>query len=197
MAFQRQATGPRTKVAGVVDAITSRDTQYGTMFSVEIGGKQYGFGKTNPSFGEGINVSFYASQNERGYWQADTRSVAIMGGDSPASPARVSLNAPANGPARTSRESMDEKRQRSITYLASRKDAIEFLKLAKETDLLPLAKTAKAGAGFDALTAVLNKVTAEFYSAAVDPAPTKVAEEKSDSTTDVVREAQADNVTWE
>lgn len=178
MAYQRAAapSGPRTKISGVVDAIINRDTQYGTMYSIEVNGKQYGFGKTSPNFGEGRYISFYASQNDKGYWQADARSVTFGENEAGPSSPRASVTVMSQ-PAPVSRgASVEEKRQASIIYQSSRKDAIEFLKLCKDADVLPIKKSAKSGADYDALVGVLNKITGEFFAAASNPSSGKISD---------------------
>lgn len=63
-------------ITGILEKITENPTQFGVMYSIKVGGKNYGLGKTKPAASEGQTVSFTASKNDRGYFQAEGLKVS-------------------------------------------------------------------------------------------------------------------------
>jgi len=112
------------------------------------------FGFDEPACKEGDYVKITASENDRGYLQADE--------------VKRLKNAPARSSAATSSgaSSNVSSTQKSIHYQSSRKDAIEVLKLLTQQDALPLS-SAKTKAGeakrYEEIMALVDKLTVRFF----------------------------------
>lgn len=112
------------------------------------------FGFDEPKVKEGDYVKITASENDRGYLQADE--------------VKALKNAPARsgGSATAAPSGNVSTTQRSIHYQSSRKDAIEVLKLLTSQDALPLS-SAKTKAGeakrYDEIMALVDKLTVRFF----------------------------------
>jgi hypothetical protein len=107
-----------------------------------------------PSFKEGDYVKIEASENDRGYLQADK----VTKLKNPPAKSSKGAAAPSGGHVTST--------QTSIHYQSARKDAIEVLKLLQSQDALPLS-TAKTKAGeakrYEEVMALVAKLTVEFF----------------------------------
>jgi len=64
-------------IKGIVYKIFSRPAGRGTAYSIKLDGNDtyYSAGFKDPGLGAGDSVQFEAAQNEKGYWQADIKSL--------------------------------------------------------------------------------------------------------------------------
>jgi hypothetical protein len=147
------------KVTGVVESITSRDTQYGKMYDVTINGKKYGAGKYAPKAGVGDAVEFIAEQNGKflnigrnTLKQIDHSAVGVTTETTASSVSRT--------PARAADTSWDE-RQATISKQAAINTAIEFTRLAVEAGAVKLPS--KEADKFGVLEAIVLQQASRFH----------------------------------
>lgn len=149
------------KVTGVVESITSRDTQYGKMYDVTINGKKYGAGKYAPKAGVGDAVEFIAEQNGKFFnigrntlKQIDHSAVGVTTETTAASATKGTW------PARTADTSWDE-RQATISKQAAINTAIEFTRLAVEAGAVKLPS--KEADKFGVLEMIVLQQASRFH----------------------------------
>ena len=78
-----------SKITGVVEALSSKNTDYGEMWSAKVGGVKYGMGKFKPKFGVGDNISFSVTYNGK-YANVDYKSLVVEPGTGGPAAARKS-----------------------------------------------------------------------------------------------------------
>lgn len=144
-------------IKGKVQDIVKQSTAYGDMFNFKINGTTYGAGKFPPKGVEvGDYISFDAEQKGR-YWNMNTKSVKKIDPVPDEAPSIPKAGYAGGGAAGY------DARQDAISKQASRNTAIEFMNFLAGQDALPVAKTAKGEAKFDAFSAILDKLTEDFY----------------------------------
>ncbi len=144
-------------IKGKVQNIVEKDSAYGTMYNFEINGTTYGAGKYPPKgVSVGDYISFEAEQKGR-YWNMNTKSVKKIDPVPDEAPAPAKTGYAGGGAGGY------DARQDAISKQASRNTAIEFMNFLAGQDALPVAKTAKGDAKFDAFSAILEKLTEDFY----------------------------------
>ena len=178
-------------IKGKVQKITSRDTQYGAMYSLQVNGEYYSVGKYPPKCAEGDYVKFDVTANGK-YWNLTKGSkVETVGADeapSSAPSAPVSSGAysrPAYGG--------DDKRQEVISRQAARNSALEFTQMALACGAIEFPKTANADKKFAILTAFVDETTEKYYNYSVG----KVAKAESTEAGEDGEENPADAENWD
>jgi hypothetical protein len=146
-------------IKGKVQTVSSRETQYGTMYSLKINNEYYSVGKYPPKCAEGDYVKFDATANGK-YWNL-TKGAKIekVGAEDVPPPAP----APSGGGSYGRGGFNDDKRQEVISRQAARNTAISFLELAHANGALAFPKTANEAKKFDILSTYLDEVTDKFY----------------------------------
>lgn len=143
-------------IQGFVDRIDTKETQYGKMYNLVVGGKTYGVGKFAPKgVAQGDYVQFEGVQKGN-FWNVAPGSLSKID-----KPAGVTAS-PAAGKAAAG-GSFDS-RQTVISKQAALNSALSFVTLLVQAEALPIAKkdmtTAKAA---DALHSILDHYTDVFY----------------------------------
>jgi 2C-methyl-D-erythritol 2,4-cyclodiphosphate synthase len=172
-------------VEGVVYRVFEKPTKFGKMYSVKLmdDPQYYGTGRNAPPVREGQQVQFNASQNERGYWDADVKSFKVVEASVSAAPsARSSIKVNAKDDYWTRKEERDLLNDKLRNIGAARNTAIEFVKfiVAQEAVTLPTKKADKA----DALLALVEHYRAEFQKVEETKAPDTGEEEVIDDLKD-------------
>ena len=150
-------------VKGIVEKINCNANGY---YGVKIGDTWYGAGKYEPKFNEGYEVQFGYTMNGK-YANMDFKSVEIINagtaGNSSTDGGPPSSSASSSGSSSGAAKggvNWDLKDKR-ITYLASRKDALSLVAVltANEAITLPAKKADKYGA----LCSLVNDITNEMF----------------------------------
>jgi len=162
-------------VKGKIQKISSRDTQYGTMYSIQVNNEYYSIGKYPPKVSEGDYVKFDVTANGK-YWNLTKGSKVerVTGED-----------VPAETPTRTAPPSRggygggnDDKRQDVISKQAARNSALTFIQLAVANGAIEFPKTANADKKFAILSAFLDETTEKFYNYSVGKVEKSTASEE-------------------
>lgn len=133
---------------GVVERINKNDNGF---YGILVGGEWFGAGKYAPKFGEGDEVRFEYTANGK-YKNLEFGSITVL--------ERGSGKATSSNPASGKAVDWDAK-DRRITYLASRKDALELVRMAVDTDSLTLP-TKKADR-LDVLVAFVDEMSDKLF----------------------------------
>lgn len=135
---------------GHVNSITSKSGQGArgpwTLFNIEIDGQKYGCGFDKPNVQEGQYVEFDVVQKGQ-YKNAENL--------------RVSTAAPTASTGAPQGAMPINKRDVSIQYQSSRKDAIQMLGVLLTSEAIKLP--AKQADKYDAALAIVDEITAQFY----------------------------------
>lgn len=144
-------------VTGTVEIISEKPRGTGIAYGIKMSdGVWYGHGFVRPKFQKGDNVTFEYEMKGQ-YANIVVRSVQVANAASqPQQAAQPTQSAPA-APAAPNAT------QISIQYQSSRKDALEFVKLAMQADALPLPT--KKSDRMDALQALVEDTTGRYYAA--------------------------------
>jgi hypothetical protein len=142
---------------GTVEVVTSKPlaSGKGTMYNFKLAdGVWYGLGFKQPAFTKGAFIKFSWTANGN-FKNADFNSIEVVEGEAPAVAAAPATAAPA-----AKATNWDEKDKR-ITLLACRKDAIALVQVAIETGAVSLgaAKNKK----LSIMTEAVNQIAAELY----------------------------------
>lgn len=142
------------QIQGFVTAINEKQTQFGPMYDIVVGGTKYGVGKFAPKgIAQGDYVQFDGVQKGQ-YWNVAPGSLSKK-----EKPAGVSA-----APAPTSGGGGGyDKRQETISKQAALNSALNFVTLLQAADALPVAKSAKTDKRADLVKQVVLEYTAEFY----------------------------------
>lgn len=147
------------RVKGIVEKINENASGY---FGVKMGETWYGAGKFAPKFNEGDEVSFTFSMNGK-YANMDFKSVEVLAAGNGSSGGGTSSQASSSAASSTGKSSGTnwDLKDKRITYLASRKDALELagIALSNEAFKLPTKQSDK----FEALALLVNELTDTFY----------------------------------
>lgn len=120
-----------------------------TMYNLQVNGEWLGHGFTKPNAKEGDYISFDVEQ--KGQYKNITNVVVIP------APSKSS----SGGSSSQEYVPPTNKRDVSIAYQSSRKDALQFLDTMLQHDAIKLP--AKADAKYDAALAILQELTNKFY----------------------------------
>tara|TARA_R110000772_G_scaffold175148_1_gene287003 strand:- start:347 stop:835 length:489 start_codon:yes stop_codon:yes gene_type:complete len=135
---------------GYVNSITSKSGQGArgpwTLFSIEIDGQKFGAGFDKPNVPEGSYVEFDVVQKGQ-YKNAENIRIST------ATPPVVTSGSQAGAPV--------NKRDCSIQYQSSRKDAIQMLGVLLTAEAIKLP--AKQADKYDAAMAIVEEMTAQFF----------------------------------
>ena len=178
-------------IKGKVQKISSRDTQYGAMYSIQVNGEYYSVGKYPPKCAEGDYVKFDVTQNGK-YWNLTKGSKVekVSAEDVPASSS--SPSAASSGYSRPAYGG-DDKRQEVISKQAARNSALEFTQLALSCGAIEFPKTASADKKFAILTAFVDETTEKYYNYSVG----KVAKAEGTDAGDDGEDNPADSENWD
>ena len=114
-------------VKGLVERISKNDAGF---YSVKLGGEYFGAGKYAPKFNEGDEVSFEYTENGK-YKNLSFGTVKVL--------EEAAKVAQAGGGTTNMSKGTDwDMKDKRITFLACRKDAIELIKIAASQDALTL-----------------------------------------------------------
>lgn len=142
------------KVTGVVYKVYTKEFRDGTNYSIKIDGNPlyYRAGNVNPGRIEGAAVEFMAGPTSEDGKSANIKGEVVVLGNGHASPPKtVSAAGPVDW----------AKKDASIQYQSSRKDALELVKLLVQTSAIKLpAKTADIAA---VISAAVDAYTAGFF----------------------------------
>lgn len=150
-------------VRGVVNEVKVQQTSVGTMFNLVVDGQIYGAGKFKPNVNPGDIVQFESIQKGR-YSNLAPGTLQVVGKSNPA--AAQSSPAYSNGQQRSTHSkgvSDFGKNQEVISRQAARNSAIAMLAQLVALDAVPVAKTAKPGDKFDAVVAIVDKLTEKYF----------------------------------
>ena len=170
-------------VIGSIEKVSSRTTQYGDMYDVDVNGKRYGCGKIKPKFIAGDCVKFTVTRN--GNFVNVKPGTMEKHDVEAASPSTETLTAVSTAPAPArstgmTYEDKDTNRQNSIVLQSARKDAIEVTKLLLQADSLGFTAKHKWADKHDIVLAKINDLTRTFFhntndwKAFTGPTPPKV-----------------------
>lgn len=144
------------KITGKIDYINEKEGKFGTMYSIKVGGTNYGVGKYAPrGVEQGDNVEFEVEYN--GNWPNVARgTLRKLAADAAPPPAKAAATKAAYSKA----NSFDD-RQTVISKQAALNTALGFLEFALKNETLPVPKAKNAGYGY--LKALWLKEAAELY----------------------------------
>ena len=138
-----------SKITGVVEALSSKNTDYGEMWSAKVGGVNYGMGKFKPKFGVGDNISFSVTYNGK-YANVDYKSLVVEPGTGgPAAPQKsYGQAAKASGGMGKDdywerKELKDEQRQGIISRQSALNSSLAFVAILAQAGAIPAAAKAK------------------------------------------------------
>lgn len=153
-------------ITGIVESITEKNGFWGFV----VDNVRYGTFKDEPKCKVGDYVSFEADQKGE-YWNAKARTIKpAKAPEKAATPLTSTVGA---GAGQTkSQWTGDDKRQDSIIYQSSRKDAIELVKILADKDLIDVGKGKKADA-IEVVLMYVNRFTTQFVEDAKRLSPTK------------------------
>ena len=141
-----------TQISGAVQKI-GKNERYG-LFSIQVDGSWYGCGKINPEtrLAVGDDVTFSASQNDKGYWNVDMNTVE-----------RTARNAPAAGssPAQGSGSTAAITGSDAMNLTTSRRHALDIVSMALEQGAITLGKT--QAKQFDIIEATVDRMINKYY----------------------------------
>jgi len=152
-------------VQGIVEKINCNANGF---YGVKLGETWYGAGKYAPKFDEGDEVSFGYTMNGK-YANMDFKSVDVIAkataapSPAPSSQASSSAALPSGAAPKSGGTNWDLKDKR-ITYLASRKDALALIDVLIAADALVLPGGTKKAERYQAVCAMVNDTTQEMYS---------------------------------
>jgi uncharacterized protein YkvS len=151
MSDNSEVTNMSETVKGVVEKINKNGEYYGVL----IGEDWFGAGKYRPKFDEGDEVSFDFTMNGK-YKNMDYKTVTVLGKGSGGG----TQSSSGGGTKAASTTNWDLKDKR-ITYLASRKDAIEITRLCADKDAFVLP--AKKSDRMDVILEFIDELTGTMY----------------------------------
>lgn len=152
-------------IKGKISKLGSRETQYGTMYYLEIAGNQIGIGKYAPKVREGDYVRVPIERKGQYLNLAKGGRVEAADADSsspaPSTPVAGKSYTPYN----------DDKKQEVISRQAARNTAMQFMNLLVGQEAVAFPKTATPDKKAAILRAHLDKLTDEFNAYALGKAP--------------------------
>lgn len=152
-------------VQGVVHEVKVQETSVGTMYNLVVDGQMYGAGKVQPNVRPGDVVQFESAQRGRYSNVVPGTLRAVSGG----APVPAPRQGGYQGGARTGRPAPSRgssdfgKNQEVISRQAARNSAIAMLAQLVALDAVPVAKSAKPGDKFDAIVAIVDKLTEKYF----------------------------------
>lgn len=166
------------EVTGVVQKIETRSVAGGkTAYNVVVAGVSYGAGLYAPKAKEGDYVKFEVDES-RGYKNVARNTLKVSANKAPA---EAVAEAAATAPKQSTTGGSFYTKQDTISRQSASNTAIAFLQLLSVNDALSLpAATAKKGNKQQALEALLDKYTAQFYEANTGVALKSIAPDASE-----------------
>lgn len=163
------------KSQGVIGEIKLQDTAYGTMYNFVINGETFGAGKFPPkgvASGDYIEFEFEEKGRYKNLNSKSVKKVAAPTGAQVATAAAATVTATRSF----------GKDQETISKQAARNTAVAFLTLLASQDAIPVAASAKPPARFEAIRAMLEKLTQEFYDYSTGKSPTPLTDSAESAT---------------
>lgn len=139
---------------GFIDRIDAKETQFGKMYDVVIGGTKYGVGKFPPKGVAAGDYVQYEPVQKGNYWNIAPGSLSKLPQPAGVTPAPAARAAAPMAP---------DRRQETISKQAALNSALSFLNILVASDALPGGKALKADKKADMLLAVLEEYTGRFY----------------------------------
>ena len=147
-------------VRGIIEYINGPEKT--GFYSVKMAGNYYGAGKYAPKFNEGDEVEFGYTENGK-YKNMDFKTVKVI--EKGSGEVKKSQSGNTTQRPQTNSTNWDEKDKR-ITFLACRKDAIEIMKMALDRDALTLP-TKKADR-METLVELVDTLANDLYGGVYD-----------------------------
>ena len=122
-------------IKGEVQATNSKESNGKTFYSVKVNDVWYGLGMSAPTFAKGALIQFEEKQNDKGFWNANSKTLQVLG---------VVKRDSAAGPAASNDSSWDEKRNLGIEYQTAIKAASEIVSAGITAGALPAADAAES-----------------------------------------------------
>lgn len=174
-----------SKITGVVEALSSKDTSFGEMWNARVNGTNYGMGKFKPKFGVGDNISFSVTYNGK-YANVDYKSLVVEPGTGgPAAPQKSfgqATKAAGGGMGKDDywerKELKDEQRQGIISRQSALNSSLAFVAILAQSGALPAPAKAK-----DQVTTLENIVAHYRDKFLAEALQTDVVSEKEDPVT--------------
>lgn len=142
-------------VTGVVQAMSSRKLQRGSVYSIKVNEQWYGGMFDHPGVDKGDTVTFTAEQSGQYMNVAKGSLKKVEGTPTPAA------TPPSQGAPASAGGTNWEQKDMRITFLASRKDAIELLAVALQHGAVTLPKAENKRLA--ALEAIVDELSAGFF----------------------------------
>lgn len=160
-----------TVVSGVVESITRRPTQFGTMYNVTVNGTTYGAGNLPPQAEVGDYVTFESYKNgafhnmKTSTLKRTVATVALSLVDQ-----QAPVVEPVAAPVTDSRRPTNyvDARQASIVFQSSRKDALELTRILVECEGAGFTKADKWKDKHEKVVTLFEDLTRRLYHQAMD-----------------------------
>lgn len=171
-------------IQGVVERVQEYPSKYQdkwgkpkpSMWAMIVDNTRYSLGTVKPP-AQGTSVRFEATQDEKGYWNADGSTLATQAASTPTA-----------APAATAQAGkVVDLRQDSIIYQSSRKDSLEFVSMLLANGLIDFGK-AKGAQKIEMVEIFLDTYTTRFFDDCKRLAP---PEHNSPVDAEPIAEAQA------
>lgn len=151
--------------SGMIEEVYERPSEYKwpngkpkpSLWSMKVDNVRYGCKNTRPP-AKGTYVEFEATQGGNGYWDADGSTIKEI---EPPAMHIIPYEEAVSKPVTQNKTSYVDVRQDSIIYQSSRKDAVEFLRILTDKDLIDFGK-AKGAQKIEILEVYLDHYTTRF-----------------------------------
>lgn len=146
-------------IQGVVERVQEYPSKYQdkwgkpkpSMWAMVVDNQRYSLGQVKPP-AQGTSVRFEATQDAKGYWNADGSTLSTVTAAQPAQ--AVAAKSPT--------VSVTDLRQDSIIYQSSRKDSLEFVNMLLANGLIDFGK-AKGAQKIEMVEIFLDNYTTRFF----------------------------------
>lgn len=146
-------------ITGIVDRVVARPSTFGEMWSIAVDNTYYGFKKVKPSCNVGDSVQFQATQNAKGFWDADPKSLAKAEAQQPKAASSPSGNVSTPSTGGTGYND----RQDAISYQSARNAAQTQVDLYLNASAIPFPAKAKESDRKAIIDLYVAKQTEEFF----------------------------------
>lgn len=158
-------------VSGVVESITKRPTQFGTMYNVTVNGTTYGAGNLPPQAEVGDYVTFESYKNGAFHNMKTSTLKKTTKSDDPPPPSAEAttgyIQTVEQEPARRTNLPVDS-RQASIVFQSSRKDALELTRILVECEGAGFTKADKWKDKHEKVVTLFEDLTRRLYHQAMN-----------------------------
>lgn len=173
-------------ITGIIQKIETRSVAGGkTAYNIVVGGQSYGAGLYAPKAKEGDYVKFNVDES-RGYKNVERNSLKVSANKPPA---EAVAEAQSTAPKQSTTGGSFDTKQDTISRQSAANTAIAFLQLLSANDALGLpAATSKKGSKQQALEAILEKYTQQFYEANTGVVYKSIAPDSKPTAEDIEQE---------